>query len=155
MGFEIATLNAVDTTAHIVIVFARRFCSRHRHRYRISLISLGSNLAEFREKKQSQGNYRNKGSGGQAGGGYQRKTFTKTTGGEKINNVTDKSPTNNKSKKKGKKAGKLGEASPKDPTPVIGVTQLGDYMQKMVTLSSDPNLAATAQIIADLCQGKV
>ena len=113
------------------------------------------NLAEFREKKQSQGNYRNKGSGGQAGGGYQRKTFTKTTGGEKINNVTDKSPTNNKSKKKGKKAGKLGEASPKDPTPVIGVTQLGDYMQKMVTLSSDPNLAATAQIIADLCQGKV
>jgi len=122
----------------------------------IALSALSSNaITTDIEKKQSQGNYRNKGSGGKAGGGYQRKTFTKTTGSEKINNVTDKSPTNNNSKKKGKKAGKLGEATPKDPTPVIGVTQLGEYMQKMVTLSSDPNLAATAQIISDLCQGKV
>ena len=124
-----------------------RDCKEPRNQARID-----KNVAEFREKKQSQGNYRNKGSGGKAGGGYQRKTFTKTTGSEKINNVT---PTNNNSKKKGKKAGKLGEATPKDPTPVIGVTQLGEYMQKMVTLSSDPNLAATAQIISDLCQGKV
>ena len=127
-----------------------RDCKEPRNQARID-----KNVAEFREKKQSQGNYRNKGSGGKAGGEYQRKTFTKTTGSEKINNVTDKSPTNNNSKKKGKKAGKVGEATPKDPTPVIGVTQLGEYMQKMVTLSSDPNLAATAQIISDLCQGKV
>ena len=42
---------------------------------------IDKNVAEFREKKQSQGNYRNKGPGGQAGGVYHRKTFTKTTGG--------------------------------------------------------------------------
>ncbi len=127
-----------------------RNCKEPRDQARID-----KNLAEFREKKKSQGNFRNNRSGGQAGGGYQRRTFTKTTGDEKVNNITEKSITNNKSKKKGKKAGNLGEAPPKDPTPMISLAQLGEHMQKMVTLSSDPNQAAVAQMVSDLCQGKV
>ena len=127
-----------------------RNCKEPRDQARID-----KNLAEFREKKKSQGNFRNNRSGGQAGGGYQRRTFTKTTGDEKVNNITEKSITNNKSKKKGKKAGKLGEAPPKDPTPMISLAQLGEHMQKMVTSSSDPNIASVAQMISDLCQGKV
>ena len=127
-----------------------RGCKEPRDQARID-----KNLAEFREKKKSQGNFRNNRSGGQAGGGYQRRTFTKTTGDEKVNNITEKSITNNKSKKKGKKAGELGEAPPKDPTPMISLAQLGEHMQKMVTLSSDPNQAAVAQMVSDLCQGKV
>jgi hypothetical protein len=121
---------------------------------------IDKNAAEFREKKQNQGTYCNKGPGGQSGGGYQWRTFTKTTGGEKVNKITEKSPTNNKkskywSKKKGKKAGKLEEAPPKDPTPTLSLVQLGEHMQKMVTLLSDPNQASVAQMISDLCQGKV
>jgi hypothetical protein len=127
-----------------------RDCKEPRDQARID-----KNVAEFQEKKQSQGNYRNKGPGGQAGGGYHQKTFTKTTGGDKVNQFSDKSPTNDKSKKKGQKAGKLEEAPPKDPTPTFGLAQLGEHMQKMVTSSSDPNQASMAQMLSDLCQGKV
>jgi hypothetical protein len=67
-----------------------RDCKEPRDQARID-----KNVAEFQEKKQSQGNYRNKGPGGQAGGGYQRKTFTKTTGGEKQQLPARKTDLNN------------------------------------------------------------
>jgi len=127
-----------------------RDCKEPRDQARID-----KNVAEFKEKKRSQGNFRNKGSGGQVGGGYHRKTFTKTTGSDKANQVSDKSPTNNKSKKRNKKSGKSGEEPPKSPTPTFGLAQLGEHFQKMVTTSSDPNQASMAQMISDLCQGKV
>ncbi len=118
------------------------------------------NAAEYKEKKQSQSYNRNKGPGGQSGGGYQRRTFTKKTGGDKVNNITEKSPTNNKkskqgSKRRGKKSDKLEESPPKDSTPTLSLANLGEHMQKMVTSSSDPNIASVAQMISDLCQGKV
>lgn len=118
---------------------------------------IDKNVAEFREKKKSQGqgNFRNKGPGGQNGGGYHRKTFTKTTGGDKANQVSDKSPTKDKTKKKDKKSGKSGEPSPKAPTPTFGLAQLGAHFENMGTAATDPNHAAIAQMLADLCQGKV
>ena len=116
---------------------------------------IDKHVAEFREKKKSQGNFRNKGPGGQGGGGYQRKTFTKTTGGDKANQVSDKSPTKDKTKKKDKKSGKSGEPSPKAPTPTFGLAQLGAHFENMGTAATDPNQAAMAQMFADLCQGKV
>lgn len=128
-----------------------RDCKEPRDQARIDKM-----VAEFREKKKSQGNFRNKGPGGQGGGGYHRKTFTKTsTGGDKVNQVSDKSPTKDKMKKKDKKSKKSGEPSPKAPTSAIDLSQLGAHFEKMGTAASDPNQAAMAQMFADLCQGKV
>lgn len=127
-----------------------RDCKEPRDQARIDKM-----VAEFREKKKSQGNFRNKGPGGQGGGGYHRKTFTKTTGGDKVNQVSDKSPTKDKMKKKDKKSKKSGEPSPKAPTSAFDLSQLGAHFEKMGTAASDPNQAAMAQMFADLCQGKV
>ena len=127
-----------------------RDCKEPRDQARIDKM-----VAEFREKKKSQGNFRNKGPGGQGGGGYHRKTFTKTTGGDKVNQVSDKSPTKDKMKKKDKKSKKSGEPSPKAPTSAIDLSLLGAHFEKMGTAASDPNQAAMAQMFADLCQGKV
>ena len=127
-----------------------RDCKEPRDQARIDKM-----VAEFREKKKSQGNFRNKGPGGQGGGVYHRKTFTKTTGGDKVNQVSDKSPTKDKMKKKDKKSKKSGEPSPKAPTSAFDLSKLGAHFEKMGTAASDPNQAAMAQMFADLCQGKV
>ena len=117
---------------------------------------IDKNVAEFREKKKSQGqgNFRNKGSGGQGGGGYQRKTFNKTTG-ENAHQVSTKPSTKDKAKKKSKKSNKQGQVPSTAPTSTFGLAQLGAHFENLSTAAADPNQAAMAQMFADLCQGKV
>ena len=86
---------------------------------------------------------------------YQRKNFNKTNEGENAHQVSDKSPTKDKAKKKSKKSGKQGEVPPKAHTATFGLAQLGAHFQNMVTTSTDPNQESMAQMISDLCQGKV
>ena len=127
-----------------------RDCKEPRDQARID-----KGVAEYRQKKnsQGQGNFRNKGPGGQGGGGYQRKTFHKSN--ENAHQALSKSPTKNKSKRKSKNSKKPGEVPPNASTPMFDLAQLGAHFQNMVTTSSDPNQASMAQMISDLCQGKV
>ena len=132
-----------------------RDCKEPRDQARID-----KSVAQFREKKNSGGAFRNNGSGGRGSGGYQggrgnggyqRKSFNKPKEGESAR-YSNKEP--NK-KKKDKKADDKKTDKPGEATPTFGLAQLGDHFSKMVTTTTDPNQASMAQMFADLCQGKV
>ena len=136
---------------------AVRDCKEPRDQARID-----RGVAQYREKKNSGGDFRNNGSGGRGGGrfgsggrgsgggGYNRKSFSKPKEGESARVVTDKSNSKGGTKKE-KETTKKSNAA----TATFGLAQLGEHFSNMVTSSTDPNQASMAKLMADLCQGKV
>ena len=136
---------------------AVRDCKEPRDQARID-----KGVAQYREKKNSGGDFRNNGSGGRGGGrfgsggrgsgggGYYRKSFSKPKEGESARAVTGKTNSKGGTKKEKEKSKKPDEA-----TSTFGLAQLGEHFSNMVTSSTDPNQANMAKLMADLCQGKV